>query len=81
MMGTPYVILAASIPPERTGVYMGLFNMMIVIPMLAIAATLPFYYGPLMGGDPRNVLRLCGVLMICAAVAAIWTAAPARQKR
>ncbi len=80
IMGTPYLILAASIPPERTGVYMGLFNMMIVIPMLAIAVTLPFYYGPLMGGDPRNVLRLCGVLMMCAAGAAIWTTAPGRAK-
>jgi len=45
--------------------------MMIVIPMLLIAATLPFYYGPLMHGDPRNVLTLCGVLMIAAAIAVL----------
>lgn len=38
IMGNPYVILAGSIPPARTGVYMGIFNMMIVIPMLLIAA-------------------------------------------
>ena len=72
IMGNPYVVLANSIPPERTGVYMGIFNMMIVIPMLLIAATLPFYYGPLMGGDPRNVLRLAGMLVLAAAVAALW---------
>ncbi|MGU3391186.1 MFS transporter [Sphingomonas sp. M1A8_2b] len=72
IMGNPYVILAGAIPAERTGVYMGIFNMMIVIPMLLIAATLPFYYGPLMHGDPRNVLTLCGILMFCAA-AAVWT--------
>ncbi len=72
IMGNPYVILAGSIPPERTGVYMGIFNMMIVIPMLLLAATLPFYYQPLMNGDPRHVLSLCGVLMICAAVA-VWS--------
>lgn len=71
IMGNPYVILAGSIPPERTGVYMGIFNMMIVIPMLLIAATLPFYYGPLMHSDPRNVLTLCGVLMIAAAAAVL----------
>ena len=71
IMGNPYVILAGSIPPERTGVYMGIFNMMIVIPMMLIAVTLPFYYGPLMGGDPRNVLTLCGVLMILAAAAVL----------
>ena len=72
IMGNPYVILAGSIPPERTGVYMGIFNMMIVIPMLLIAATLPFYYEPLMGSDPRHVLSLCGVLMFCAAAAVFW---------
>ena len=72
IMGNPYVILAGSIPPERTGVYMGIFNMMIVIPMLLLAATLPFYYQPLMNGDPRHVLTLCGLLMMAAAVA-VWS--------
>jgi maltose/moltooligosaccharide transporter len=72
IMGNPYVILANSIPPERTGVYMGIFNMMIVIPMLLIAATLPFYYKPLMGGDARHVITMAGILLICAAVAVFW---------
>jgi maltose/moltooligosaccharide transporter len=72
IMGNPYVILAGSIPAERTGVYMGIFNMMIVIPMLLLAATLPLIYGPLLGGDPRGVLTLCGVLMFCAAAAVFW---------
>jgi len=72
IMGNPYVILAGSIPEERTGVYMGIFNMMIVIPMLLLAATLPFYYAPLMNSDPRHVLTLCGLLMFCAA-AAVWS--------
>ncbi|MBM6577592.1 MFS transporter [Microvirga sp. SRT01] len=72
IMGNPYVILAGSIPPHRTGVYMGIFNMMIVIPMLLLAATLPFYYQPMMNGDPRHVLTLCGLLMMAAAVA-VWS--------
>lgn len=72
IMGNPYVILSGSIPPARTGVYMGIFNMMIVIPMLLIAATLPFYYKPLMGGDARNVLTMSGVLMILAAISVLW---------
>ncbi len=75
MMGNPYVILAGSIPPERTGVYMGIFNMMIVIPMLLIAITMPLYYGPLLGGDPRNVLTLCGCLLFAAAASVWWVRA------
>jgi maltose/moltooligosaccharide transporter len=71
IMGTPYVMLASCIPPRRTGVYMGIFNMMIVIPMLLNAATFPFYYKPWLGGDARNALMLAGVLLICAAFAVL----------
>ena len=74
MMGNPYVMLAGAIPPERTGVYMGIFNMFIVIPMLLITVTLPFLYDTALGGDPRNVLILAGALMMCAAGAALRVA-------
>lgn len=71
IMGTPYVMLASCIPPRRTGVYMGIFNMMIVIPMLLNAATFPFYYHPLLNGDARNALMLAGVLLLCGALAVL----------
>jgi maltose/moltooligosaccharide transporter len=51
---------------------MGIFNMMIVIPMLLIAVTLPFYYGPLLGGDARNVITMAGVLLMLAALSVLW---------
>jgi maltose/moltooligosaccharide transporter len=76
IMGNPYVMLARSIPAERTGVYMGIFNMFIVIPMLIQSFTLPLYYRPLLGGDPRNVLMLAGVLLLCAAVATLFVKVP-----
>ncbi len=72
IMGNPYVMLAGSIPPERTGVYMGIFNMFIVIPMMIQIFTLPLYYKTLLGGDPQNAIRLGGALMICAAIATLW---------
>ncbi|QGZ41321.1 maltose/moltooligosaccharide transporter [Pseudoduganella flava] len=71
MMGNPYVMLAGCIPPERTGVYMGIFNMFIVLPMIVQIFTLPLLYGTVLGGDPANVIRLAGVLMLCAAVAVL----------
>ena len=71
MMGNPYVMLASSIPPERTGVYMGIFNMFIVIPMLIQGVTLPLIYKNLLGSEPRHVLILAGVLMILAALATL----------
>ena len=72
IMGNPYIILSNAIPPERTGVYMGIFNMMIVTPMILIAITLPWYYDTLMGSDPRNVLRMAGILMFFAAISVLW---------
>ncbi|AXA92268.1 MFS transporter [Massilia sp. YMA4] len=72
MMGNPYVMLAGCIPPERTGVYMGIFNMFIVLPMIVQIGTLPLYYESALGGNPENVIRLAGVLMLCAAVAVLW---------
>ncbi len=71
IMGNPYVMLAGSIPPERTGVYMGIFNMFIVIPMIIQIFTLPLYYRSWLGGNPENVIMLAGALMLCAALAVL----------
>jgi maltose/moltooligosaccharide transporter len=71
MMGNPYVLLAGSIPPERAGVYMGIFNMFIVIPMLLQMLTLPLYYDAWLGGQPENVIRLAGALLALAAIAVL----------
>jgi maltose/moltooligosaccharide transporter len=76
IMGNPYVMLASSIPPQRTGVYMGIFNMMIVIPMLIQSATLPLLYRSVLGGDPRHVVMLGGALLLCAAVATLFVRVP-----
>jgi maltose/moltooligosaccharide transporter len=81
IMGNPYILLAGSIPPERAGVYMGIFNMFIVLPMLIQMLTLPLYYRSLLGGQPENVIRLAGALLVCAAVAVLFVrvAAPAAR--
>jgi maltose/moltooligosaccharide transporter len=71
MMGNPYVMLAGCIPPQRVGVYMGIFNMFIVIPMMIQIFTLPLFYQAWLGGNPENVIRLAGALLLCAALAVL----------
>ncbi len=71
MMGNPYIMLAGSIPPERTGVYMGIFNMFIVIPMLLETFTIPMYYKSWLGNNPVNAIMLAGILLILAAVSVL----------
>ncbi|MBM3928113.1 MAG: SLC45 family MFS transporter, partial [Sphingomonadales bacterium] len=71
LMGCPYIMLANSIPPARTGIYMGIFNMFIVLPMLVETLTMPLIYMPLLGGDARNVLVLAGVFLLIAGAATL----------
>lgn len=75
MMGNTYVMLADAIPPERTGIYMGIFNMFIVIPMLIETLTVPLLYHPLLGDDPRNALLMAGCLMLLGAMATLFVQA------
>lgn len=72
MMGNPYIMLAGSIPKERTGVYMGIFNMFIVIPMMIQIFTLPLFYKSWLGGNPENVIRLAGGLLLMGAIAVLF---------
>ena len=68
IMGNPYVMLARSIPPERAGVYMGILNMFIVLPMIIQMLTLPLFYDSLLGSDPRHVIQLAGCFLGIAAL-------------
>ncbi len=81
MMGNSYVMLAGVIPRERNGIYMGIFNMFIVIPMLIQTLTMPLLYDGLLASDPRNVLVLGGVMMLAGAIATLFVDAGARPQQ
>ena len=76
MMGNPYVMLTDAIPPARTGIYMGIFNMFIVVPMLIQSVTVPLFYRAWLGGDARNILYLAGAFMLVAAAATLLVRRP-----
>ncbi|MFY7745870.1 MAG: MFS transporter, partial [Erythrobacter sp.] len=81
MMGNTYVMLADCIPPERNGIYMGIFNLFIVIPMLIQTLTMPLIYKPVLASDPRHVLMLGGALMLAGALATLLVDAGHRRPR
>ncbi|PQB05929.1 MFS transporter [Aureitalea marina] len=68
MMSMPYQLLASSVPKAKTGVYMGIFNMFIVIPMIIQIFTTQFFLYDLLGSNPVNMIRLTGVFLVIAAV-------------
>ena len=68
ILSMPYVILSTAIPPARMGVYMGVFNLFIVIPQVVMSFVVPPIFDNVLGGDPVNVVALGGVSMLIAAV-------------
>jgi maltose/moltooligosaccharide transporter len=67
ILSMPYVILSTAIPPARMGVYMGVFNLFIVIPQVVMSFIVPPIFDNVLGGDPVNVVALGGVSMLIAA--------------
>ena len=71
MMGIPYLIVVSSIPKERYGVYMGIINMMIVIPMLIQTLSFGYILKNFLGNDPGKAITFAGVLLLISAVATL----------
>jgi maltose/moltooligosaccharide transporter len=76
ILSMPYAILSTALPPNRMGVYMGVFNFFIVIP--EIIASLAF--GPMIrlvfGADnpnaPLYVVMMGGACLIVAAICVVF---------
>ena len=71
ILSMPYVILSTAVPPARMGVYMGVFNLFIVIPQIVMSLIVPRIYNNALGGDPRNAVVLGGISLLIAAVT-VW---------
>ncbi len=68
ILAMPYAILTGSLPAEKMGVYMGIFNFFIVIPQITAASILGFFVRNIFGGEAIYALVLGGVSMIIAGI-------------
>ncbi len=71
ILSMPYVILAGAIRPERMGVYMGVFNLFIVIPQIAQSLIAPQIYKSVLGDNPLNAVMLGGISLLVAAASVL----------
>ena len=76
MMAMPYQMLAASIPSEKTGIYMGIFNIFIVIPMIIQIFSVQYFVYDLLGRNPVNIIRLAGSFLILGGVFSLFVSQP-----
>ncbi|HVG32761.1 MAG TPA: MFS transporter [Pyrinomonadaceae bacterium] len=67
ILSMPYVILSSAIPAARMGVYMGVFNLFIVIPQVVMSFVVPSIFKNLLRGDPLYAVALGGLSMLLAA--------------
>jgi maltose/moltooligosaccharide transporter len=67
ILAMPYAILTGSLPPNKMGTYMGIFNFFIVIPQIMAASILGFLVKSLFGGESILALVTGGVSMFIAA--------------
>ncbi|WMW77644.1 MFS transporter [Flavobacterium sp. 20NA77.7] len=72
MMGIPYLMVVSNIPKERYGVYMGIINMMIVIPMFIQTLSFGYILKHFLHNDPRQAIVFAGVLLAIAAILTLF---------
>jgi len=66
VLSLPYALLSDSLPAQKMGLYMGVFNFFIVIPQLIAASVLGFLLHAVFGGAPIYALALGGVSFLAA---------------
>jgi maltose/moltooligosaccharide transporter len=71
ILSMPYVILSTAVPPARMGVYMGVFNLFIVIPQVVMSFVTPYLIKHVIGSDPLRVVMLGGLSLLVAAASVV----------
>jgi maltose/moltooligosaccharide transporter len=64
----PYAMLAGCLPPERMGVYMGVFNLFIVLPNMVASLTFQPLVKQVFHNNPLSVVMMGGGCLLLAAV-------------
>lgn len=72
IVSLPYAILAGCVPAEKMGIYMGVFNIFIVVPQLLAATVLGFLVTNLFGGEPIYAMVIAAVSFALAAIATLF---------
>ena len=72
IVSLPYAILAGAVPAQKMGIYMGIFNVFIVVPQLVAATLLGFLLTVFYDGAPIYALEIACISFILAAIATFF---------
>jgi len=72
ILSMPYAILTPSLPPDKLGVMMGIFNLFIVIPQVIASGLLGEVIGTFFNGNPMSAMLIGGISFTIAALATLF---------
>jgi maltose/moltooligosaccharide transporter len=75
ILAMPYAILASNLPQAKLGIYMGLFNVFIVVPQLLVATVMGSLMNAFFPGEPVWTMLFAAAAWIVAAIAMLRVAA------
>ena len=76
ILAMPYAILASSLPQAKLGIYMGLFNIFIVVPQLLVATVMGSVMKAFFPGDPIWTMLFAAAAWALAAFAMLRVEVP-----
>lgn len=71
ILALPYAILASSLPQRKLGIYMGLFNIFIVVPQLLVATVMGTVMKAFFPDQPIWTMLAAAIVMALAALAMV----------
>ncbi|WP_395396757.1 MFS transporter [Novosphingobium sp. BL-8A] len=77
ILAMPYAILASSLPQSKLGIYMGLFNVFVVLPQLLVATVMGSVMKHFFPHDPIWTMAFAAGTLLIAALAALRITTPA----
>ena len=78
ILSLPYALLSDSLPAQKMGLYMGIFNFFIVIPQLVAASVLGLLLKWLFAGAPIYALAIGGISFLISGALVLRVADPAQ---
>ena len=72
ILAMPYAMLAGSLPANKTGVYMGIFNFTVAAPQIVSGLTAGWILSSLFDNDAKKIIVVAGISMLLGAIAVFF---------
>lgn len=76
ILAMPYAILAGALPQRKLGIYMGLFNVFVVLPQLLVATVMGSIMNAFFPGQPIWTMLVAALVLAAAAIAMLRVDSP-----